>query len=446
MRRFIKPKNLIIFFGFFLIAHLLTLSLCFCSGVTDNWGVNGDLRISLSGIYERQVEDKDADLRESLYYEFGSSQDKFHFEFYFSANQDLDGKKNSLDINDRRGKEEYYFHLAYVNFNFNKFKLWLGRMYSQDYYDFHFDGGNFLLNPARNLGIKVFGGIPVHLYDTSHSGDWMVGGAIDWKVNQTVQLGALYAVVNDRIVLEKSGQYDQNDEVLQFATAFSYGKWNFEPRLIGLNGKFQKTENKFTFTHLQKSLTIQLNYNQLFNEQDFVASDIGEFTAFLPDFNITYYPYYEASATVSKGISEKISLDGGVQLRKMDKEDIETTFNHSFVKYFLNFSFSKVITEKTNFLIGGTGWQNLGESKNFVGGAIASINQQIGRFFWVEMGTDFSRYRYDPTSLTEQENVYSYFANFRFKANYMELKLEYAYCDSDVEDFQMARLQSIFKL
>ena len=281
-----------------------------------------------------------------------------------------------------------------------------------------FDGGRFETRESDGVAVKsgVYGGVPVHPFETSREGDRMAGaffqikpwkgakGRVDWMyvTDDTHLFG------RERNDLEGYSFWQGFGETLRLHTR--YTRLENLSRDILVDGTFLRPDWDF---RLQASF-----YEQIVTLRDF-AVEFDPFFASLFDL----HPYYQTRVSASKGIGEHAIVDAGVDLRRMINLAERGPFNRDYDRYHLTPSVHDWPVPGLSVSVTGEIWNGVGSD---IATAGADITYEWLRKFRASAGTTYTLYRYDYYLDQERDDVRTWYANFRYRVR-DDLRLDLGY-------------------
>lgn len=308
-------------------------------------------------------------------------------------------------------------------------KLRLGRqmIYETPEYTY-FDGARVEteeLKSVASIKLCAYGGLPVHPYESSPSGDSLVGCYADASPINGMRLRASFSHVEDRT---RYGEYEDDH--------WGLSAWQNLGNQVGLHARYTRLNDndgdvllRATFNDRVSDFSFQAAYYQLFETKDDYST---EFDPYYPSLR-SLHPYWRANLLLHKGWEERFVLEGGFELRRLKSGRDESEYNHSFRRFFAAVSIHDALFEDLVVSVNTDVWDTRDRSGDnwTVGG---DLDYRLGGEFSVSLGTAYSLYKYDYESDSERDDIRTYYAKLRFwPLDFVMLSLGYDLEDDDFE-------------
>lgn len=287
----------------------------------------------------------------------------------------------------------------------------------------YFDGVKIDSKEIRDfLSISLYGGVPVHLYESSSSGDYLWGSGIEVKPRD----GTLLRL--DSIYVEDDSEIwgDHNDEL------FILSGWQDITKNARIYGKYSFLEKKERDAQLgcfidipEHHLTIEGSYfRQLEELRDFSL----EFSPYYPVAG-SYLPFEQYDVNVNKRICQNFGVGAGATIRELIDTAQETTYNHAFQRYYLSGSIYDLPVKGLNFTVTLDDWGTSIDDIRTVG-----LNGEyvLKKGWKLKAGSYYSLYKYDYYTGEENDDVRTaYIETTKKLSKNMDWKLRYEAEDDD---------------
>jgi hypothetical protein len=289
------------------------------------------------------------------------------------------------------------------------------------------DGAYLLSKPIgdHNLEFGGYGGIPVHMYESSTNGD-AIGGVFG-----QAKLWSDARARLDWMHLDDSSETgDHVDNLWKLGVWQDIGSaWHLEGNYSRLNDHNRDFTVRGTYSDLEDNLTVQGAFYQLLEGQKALSLELDPFFTALGEL----FPYYDGSLLVSKGFGNDVNVQAGFDARRVTDDADLGEFNHDFDRYFATVALSHILPSE--LVLSGTG-----EMWDGGGTGIASWGADLARKFdgrWdTSIGTYFSLYKADLFSTTERDNVRTYYLRVRYRhSSALTWDLRYEYESSEFGPF-----------
>ena len=325
----------------------------------------------------------------------------------------------------------------------------IGRQYSYDVENLHFDGLHLRFKPFHNLRFATFAGIPVHLQESSSDGDWMSGISVEIKPleNSTVRFD--YVVSSDNSD-DNIGNHHDN--------LFVVSAWHNIKQWWRVYGRFSKLDSISRDLQIRSfwnfpslDLNIQFSY---YKQAQRLGDFTIEFNEFVPSMG-NYEAYDQYSLDIYKGIGSYMGINIGAGLRELKDESDENVFNNDFERYYITYSLFDYPLKGLTTTLTGEDYETAGDDIQSIS---FDFTHNFSKNFKISLGTYYSLYKYDTTSgvgltvfnstsedtffpvesLTESErdNVRSYYLKVKKRIfDNWEIRGKYEYENFDSEIF-----------
>ena len=315
--------------------------------------------------------------------------------------------------------------------------LTVGRQSRFDFESLYYDGLTLQSKRWHGFSLTAFGGAPVHLFENQIGfdvGDWLVGGALQWNPISNLQARFDYVHLKDEVAGFRASVGDQEDDL------FGGTIWWDIDQHFALMGRFTSFSDQVrdvslsaTYKLASHDLFVRLNAFRLLKGY---AIRVVEFDAY--GIAGTYEPYTDVSLTATKGFGQHFAMDGGVQVRFLDDNQIASAFNHGFERFFLSLSTYDLLLKGLSLSATGDyyhGEDNVLKNNNF-GGSFTVTQDLLEKRLQLSGGTAFYLYRYNLFAGNESNNVQTYFARVKGKImKDLEARVGYEFEHNPVNGF-----------
>lgn len=295
-----------------------------------------------------------------------------------------------------------------------------------------FDGASLALaeHGSRQSSAGLYGGIPVHAYESSPEGDVVFGL---WGQTQPWRGGRLRL---DWMHLEDEYLLAENeDDLVSLSLWQSVARaWRLEGAYTSLEGDARDLELTGAWLAEEHDLVLRASYYRLLEEQNQLVLELDPFTTSL----FELFPYEQARVLASQGF-EDWSLEGGFDLRRVEDQGDVGQFNRDFERYFLTVASSQgLLPWNLEAALTGDTYYSEGDDVRSFGG---ELSRAVGRGAEVSAGTYYSLYKYDIFQNQERDDVRTYFARlWREIGERRTFDLRYEYEDDEHEDYHTLRV------
>lgn len=314
-----------------------------------------------------------------------------------------------------------------------------GRQYVYAAETFHVDGASATTRPlvdSVQLTITGFGGVPVHFYESSPSGDWIAGlrvAADPWKGGR-----AAVDYVHDEDRYSLLSREDVND----FA---AMSMWQNLNKNIDLYGQFgwidgpRDTTFRATATLPEHDFFVQTSYYRLFETETRLATEFDQYTNELQD----YSAYHQADLRATKGLGEHFEVSGGASARRLLAGEDETPFNRNVRRVYLTPSVLDLPWKGTSASVTGETYSGDGEKTKTWG---VDVSHEFKSRLRLSGGSDYTLYGYGPVATDERTHVRTAYVRARYPlTKSLSSDVRYTWEKDDEETFHVLSLALVLE-
>jgi hypothetical protein len=384
-------------------------------------------------------DEHDNDLRELLTLDYGDAEsDRWTARFTGMLSGDLDGDGEDLffELNDTLdgGVDGRIYDAFAEGHDLGPLEtLRLGRQSLWDAPVFvWFDGVSAQTEErgSESLQVGAWGGLPVHPFESSSSGD-LVGGLyaqarpweagrvrVDWMHLEDEQSSGEQS--NDLLAL---GLWQGIGERLQVQGGYTH-----------LDGESRDVNLRATWTHPEQDFQVQASYYGLLEGQADLALEIDPYFETLGEL----FPYSQARLMASKRFNERVGLQAGLDLRRVDDAADVGMFNRDFERGFATVTLEDVLPAGLVLAMTGEIWDGNGSKIDTWG---ADLSRVFGEDFMGSVGSAYALYKSDLFATTESEDVRTWYLRLRWKAGpSTNWDVRYDAEDTDLDWFHTLRV------
>lgn len=405
--------------------------------------VHGDLTLRYRARWLHETTDQDA--YQYLNLRIGDERnDKVSANFFVRMAEDLDGQQgedgegyvfDSLE-DTSSGRVNTLLYTGYVTVRpdggtFETMRF--GRQYIYGGETFHMDGAEVTTRPIekwKKLTFSVYGGIPVHFYEASSSGDYIAGfeaAAEPWKGGRA----ALdYTHVQDDLSILGTERNDlaainlwQN--VMKNVDVYGQYTWLEGPRDYTLRA---------TYTNADQDLVAQASYYRLTESETQYATEFDPYYQTTVDL----VRYQQGDLRVSKGFGDHWDVEVGGSARQLLPGEETSDFNRDTRRVYVTPTMTDIPWKGTSVSV--TGESMTGDGERLQTWAL-DVSHRFNKTLKVSAGSDYSLYAYGPLGEDERSHVRT--AYLRVKKALSEsvtADCQYTWERDDVETFQILTL------
>lgn len=293
-----------------------------------------------------------------------------------------------------------------------------------------FDGVSVLSPQSSEHAVQygVYGGVPVHQYESSSHGDRIFGTFAEARPWKSGRWRFDWMHLEDEQTLGT-----QDDDLL------GLGWWQNVGREVRVESAYTRVENRdrdvlvrATWQPTENDLMLQASFYRLLTTQRDLASELDPFFNTLLDL----FPYSQIRALFSKGLTEHVNLQTGVDLRRVSDDDDEGQFNRDFERYFATAIFDDLLPAGLSLSVTGEVWDS--DASDITTGGL-ELSKHWNKVLDAGLGSSYALYKYDLYSNQERDDVRTYYAMLRYKSgSRWTVDVRYEYEDDD-QSFQTLR-------
>lgn len=352
-------------------------------------------------------EDSDQDLDQYIRLEGGQSSGAVTGALYLRVHGDLDAHGDS------EGATVFE----------DLWDTWDGRIQSRLYYgylDFHRIPGTELARVGRMLLVETpeafhldgvyaestetgddlrlrfggYGGIPVHLYESSASGDSIFGAfaaSRPWSGGQ-LRVDATH-------IEDEAEDVTEEDDLLGIAI-----EQRFAPRLglalrhSRIDGASRDVEALADYIEPDIGFQAQLRWYDQPTTRHFATPELDPFSEALHDLA----PHQLIGAVVHQTVGEHVTVSVGYDERILEDQGDESPFNHEYTRGSATFAWQDWPWDGTAGFVTADRWDSTGDDTQGLSG---EISQEFADSVRASLGSQYSRYEYDYLLEEERDEV-----------------------------------------
>lgn len=287
-----------------------------------------------------------------------------------------------------------------------------------------FDGAHLASTPrgTRGLLFGAYGGVPVHLFESSSSGDALAGFYLEGRPWEGARARLDWMHLEDETVLA-----EHEDDLFGIDLRQGIGE------KLHLNGRYSRIEQHDRDLSLGASwypndeLTLRATHYRLLRTQRNRSLEADPFFDSLREL----FPYHQTGVLVTKDFGERASLEVGLDVRRVDEADDEGEFNRDFDRGFVTTTLLDVLPADLVLSLTGDVWDGGDGDVNSLG---AELSLPYGERLEWALGTYYSLYKYDLFLDSEREDVRTWYVRWRKRRREgisLDLLYEYEWDDDD---------------
>ena len=354
----------------------------------------------------------DQDISVGLSLDWRSPASRWSGSVYFRGIADIDGAYGTAGGRFRSVYDTYddaffgQLFYAYADYRsegaFERARF--GRQFLYEGHTFHFDGVS-MKTRAGPMGVRLsaFGGVPVHFFEESRSGDLMAGAGIEMRPWRGASLRALYARIDDDGHFVGLPVTSESDDLLVASLRTRLGgRGVLLFRYTGVDGMTRDILARSQVAFDEADANVSIGYYRQPETLTALTPDLSAYSLVAGDSR----PYDKLDISASKGFSlpsgGRVSVDARGVIRRLDDPADEGEYNRDYDLLSLCAGFEFPGVHRLDVTAGVSFWSTSGDD---VAAFDASAHWEANETVRLAIGTNYFGYRYDIFSLAEETDV-----------------------------------------
>jgi len=298
----------------------------------------------------------------------------------------------------------------------------------------YFDGLSVETSRVAGSGTRLgaYGGIPTQPYESSSSGDVLLGlyaltdawpgGRLrtEWMHVEDESLTGEHA--DDLLGVRLDQTIDGEQQSTSLGSAFT-----------ALDGEERDLRLLASHYDAEHELTLDASFYELFETQRDLAVPLDPFYSTLYEL----FPYTQLTLSSSKAW-EDVRLQGGLDVRRVSDAQDVGQFNHDFERYTLTGTLTDLLARGAALGLTGEVWDSDDSDVQTWG---LDLSRAIEERWDVSLGSYYSLFKYDYYLGEERDHVRTYYTHLRYRrTESLRWSLSYEFEDNDFDDYQRLRL------
>jgi hypothetical protein len=302
----------------------------------------------------------------------------------------------------------------------------LGRQYLFELEGIQFDGLRWKLENLNGFDILAFVGQPVTYYAEMDS-HLTYGGTLAYKFNRELKLGLDYLKYSEDSIGDNYFAFQMQNQLFdRFRIDSKYAMLDSDPR------DFQIQAN---YTNPVSDWNINATYYQQIIKLQQYSNQFSPYYAALSD----YAPFRQINLAVYKDFNPIFAGEAGITKRQMEHSGDASEFNREYDLFYATLILRNIGVKGLSFSVTGQRWYTdsytrtttyyddsnatepvtavitmPSDSETTLG---AELKYQVAKKLTLNLGTDYSRYKYDFDTNAEQAKVRTIYTKCRWKIN-----------------------------
>jgi len=351
------------------------------------------------------------------------------FSIYFSGDLTVGDQTQTGNIFNTWDKSYHaaiYQLSSEISFFHENAKIEVGRLFVNKAFDVHIDGFRLLNKFSNGNGhICIYTGMPVRYYDdVIFTDSTQAVTSIQFNFKSLSTLNIEYQYLKEEPDCFDNGS---SEDIHQVAVSFNQYIQKIGKLYVSgetMNDRIDNIKGNLSLLFERIGLMTDMTCKYQFEKID--ERPISE--SLFVDVSRPVEPYYYVNFNFNKTFdSYPLELYAGLTIRKLEHQEQESDFNHSFIHENLGliihnlFSLDLMLHLKTDI------WHETGEGKNdFITGGY-DITYRPEQNWCLKTGLDYSLYRYDYyMDLNEKDHIYSIYAE-ALRKQFMNTDVKFRY-------------------
>lgn len=283
------------------------------------------------------------------------------------------------------------------------------------------------IGPHR-VWLSAYGGVPVHQFAASRSGDGVFGAAVGGNPWTGARVRLDWMDLRDEFLA-----LDRHDTLLGARWWQNVGEvqlhglhtWrDGQPRDLQVGARGQIAE----------PVQFTCDYRELLRTQRAEVTELDPFFAI----GLEYVPYRQVEASLSADVDDHVEIGVGTEIRRLSDGNDEREFNREFEHYHADLTLTDLGLDGLSLSISGNLWQSTGEAFRAIAG---DLEYRPDRDLRITLGSAYDLFRYDAFDDRERVHVRSWHLRVdRRVAASLRVDGGYEYERDDDDEFHLFRL------
>ena len=301
----------------------------------------------------------------------------------------------------------------------------------------YLDGVSYFSRPMgeKDVAFGVYGGIPVHFYESSSEGDRAWGTFVEGHPWAGGRARFDWMHLEDEEVLGEG-----EDDLLSLGVWQELAKsWRLEGEYTHLEGDPRDLSLRAFYTDPDATTIVRAGYHELLEPQAALVTELDPFFEQL----LEYEPFRQTNLVVSQAFGDHAIVDAGVDLRRVSDSDDVGEFNRDWERYYATASFVDVSAKGVGMSFTVDRWDDDDRDVSSLG---ADLSYDSEDRWDGAIGTYYSLYKYQFLELDEREDVRTYYLRAsRELSKRLDLELLYEFEDDDFDTYHTLRLGALWQ-
>ena len=295
------------------------------------------------------------------------------------------------------------------------------------------DGVSYVTRPMgkRDVELGAYGGVPVHLYESSSEGDRAFGTFAEGRPWSGGRARIDWMHIEDEDVLGAG-----EDDLFALALWQEIAeRWHVEGEYTHLEGDPRDLRLRALYGDPETGAIVRVGYYELLEPQRALVTELDPFFEQLLD----YEPFRQANLNMSHPVSEHTDVDVGVDVRRVSDSDDVGEFNRDWERYYATATFHD-LAKQGGLALAVTAdlWNDDDRDISSFG---ADLSYESEKRWRAAIGSYYSLYKYVFLELDEREDVRTYYVRTTYDlSKRSELEILYEFENDDFDTYHTLRL------
>jgi len=281
----------------------------------------------------------------------------------------------------------------------------------------------------HELSAGLFGGVPVHPYESSPAGDLLVGAFAEGLVGAAtrVRLDWLHAA-------DRNARGGHVDDLLAVSARRALGESLFlELSHSRIGGKARDVRLRASWLPAESDFAVEARYERLLTPQRDLAVPLDPFTATLRELA----PYQQLTLVASKGLGKALELEAGADVRRLVDGADAGAFDHDFERWHATLTVEPPPLPGLSASFTADVWRG----EDVIETWDVDLTQRLGATR-VSLGSSYALYDYDLFSADERDHVRTSWVRARRTLARVSFEVGYELQEDDVGTFHTVRVST----
>lgn len=296
----------------------------------------------------------------------------------------------------------------------------------------YLDGVRVQSEPQTEHDVQwgVYAGLPSNLFESSSSGDFMGGAMVQARPWSGGRVRADYVHVSDDYLAR-----EHEDDLVGLGLWHSFeGGTSLEAAYTALEGSSRDMTLRANYSDAEHALVARLSYYRQLQTIDAHSVSLDPFF----DSEGELRPFHQVGLLVSKGLGEHVTVDLGLDGRRVLEDSDVGRFNREFDRAFATLVLAELPAPGWTFSLTGDVWSD--DDTEIESWGVDATKELSDRTWQASVGTYYALYKDNFQANRESEDVRTYYLRLAHDlTEATTVQARYEYEDSELGDYQQLR-------